>query len=189
MKALAQRRMAEARRCIEEGADINYKNQLDVSVLELTTLCLKTWEREEFVIELIQKRVNFNNRTRCGQTEIMLIVHEGILPYNFIADIIDEIEDIHELSVLTGGSYLHMLSSRPEDTGRMNLIEKLLEKGLSINATDNNGDTPLHVMADIACPKTLLIDNGADIMATNRHGENALHSLASSTESGAFPNV
>ncbi|KAK3089142.1 hypothetical protein FSP39_001209 [Pinctada imbricata] len=68
-------------------------------------------------------------------------------------------------------------------------MKELISRGVSINSKDNNDDTPLHIMATIACKKSiefLLDNNGANIQARNRGGESALHYLAGSNELKGF---
>jgi len=64
--------------------------------------------------------------------------------------------------------------------GEKSTIERLIVKGVDVNAKDNRGNTPLHKAAiqhmDIA---ELLITNGADVNTKNKYGYTPLHEAAS----------
>ena len=59
----------------------------------------------------------------------------------------------------------------------MATIELLLTKGLDINGTNTNGDTPLHAaVSGRAAPEIVraLIQHGAKLDATNKRGQTPL---------------
>jgi ankyrin repeat protein len=68
----------------------------------------------------------------------------------------------------------------PEDA--VATIELLLTKGLDINGTNTNGDTPLHAaVSGRAAPEIVraLIQHGARLDATNKRGQTPLALVAS----------
>lgn len=111
-----------------------------------------------------------------------------MLSFQKLEKILDSVSDINEVDLRTGRSYLHLVSSRPDDDKKEVMMRKILEKGLEINGKDNNDDAALHCMACFAdCPSMrFLVENGADFYAKNRTGETILHSLASSNEFEGF---
>jgi ankyrin repeat protein len=62
--------------------------------------------------------------------------------------------------------------------GHIQILSELIEKGANIHATNQNGDTPLHLAAQNGHTKTavLLIENGADVNTTNRWNATPLRS-------------
>ena len=64
----------------------------------------------------------------------------------------------------------------PFDVDRVSAAQFLLEHGADVNALDENGDTPLHLVCnpDIALTK-LLIGHGADVNLTGGDGETVLY--------------
>jgi cytohesin len=60
-------------------------------------------------------------------------------------------------------------------------VQAELDKGVDVNAKDDNGDTPLHEAADTGHEEVveLLIANGADVDAKNRYDMTPLHWAAS----------
>lgn len=74
-----------------------------------------------------------------------------------------------------GETPLHHFVKQKEVKGE-ELIREMVAAGANINATDNAGNTPLHLVENLDMAKTLLM-YGADINATNANGENAALSV------------
>ncbi len=55
--------------------------------------------------------------------------------------------------------------------GEKNVAELLLAKGADVNATNNDGDTPLHCAAYHRDMAELLLNKGANVSAKNKRGE------------------
>ncbi|KAM3066202.1 hypothetical protein ACMFMG_012145 [Clarireedia jacksonii] len=82
-----------------------------------------------------------------------------------------------------GKTPLHSLAScvHRRDIISISLIDLLLEHGASVYDIDDDGNTPLHVVAtDILHSKSAqqLISKGADVSATNNQGNTSLHHAA-----------
>ncbi|XP_052788994.1 uncharacterized protein LOC128223708 [Mya arenaria] len=187
--AVKQGQLQDVKLYISKGANVNYKDDMNMSVLEHALIHLKSPDQEDIFRELLEQGANFNNKTRCGQTDFMFLVYSGVVSYEFIATMLDQVDDIHERNLTTGGTFLHLVTKRQGDKyGRIVLMKKLLNMGLAVNSRDNNDDTPLHLIAGIACHDSLafLFDNGSDPKTTNRHCETVLHYLSSSNEMDGF---
>jgi uncharacterized protein len=66
---------------------------------------------------------------------------------------------------------------------------RLLEAGADVDATDDEGFTPLHFAAQDDSEEVvqLLLDAGADVNAANTKGETPLYKAVRNTTSGAVP--
>jgi len=75
------------------------------------------------------------------------------------------------------GSWQMILEDR--DSGRLAIVNALLDHGADINAKDRYLETPLYYAANTDCLKVmqLLIDRGADVNAKNNRGLTAIHLL------------
>ena len=68
------------------------------------------------------------------------------------------------------GTFLHWAAAG----GQNEIVELLIAKGADVNATDGDGDTPLHLAGNSTATKEiaeLLIAEGADVNATNRRND------------------
>jgi hypothetical protein len=74
-----------------------------------------------------------------------------------------------------GDTPLHSVAGMDRAT---DVVRLLIAKGAEINATNNEGDTPLHLAAQWACEKNvqLLIAEGADLNLKNLAGDTPLDS-------------
>ncbi|CAJ2376017.1 MAG: hypothetical protein IBGAMO2_180003 [Arenicellales bacterium IbO2] len=78
---------------------------------------------------------------------------------------------------------LHLLAT--ERPGRvLDVVETLIHAGANVNASNSNGDTPLHgaVLSNDLEIVTALIESGADVDARNRGGWTPLHQLTQPKE-------
>ena len=64
------------------------------------------------------------------------------------------------------------------------VLDSLIEKGADVNATDDNGQTPLHLALHNEHPEMakLLIKKGADVNAKNKWGDTPLHLVLDNPE-------
>ncbi len=80
------------------------------------------------------------------------------------------------------------------EQGRTQEVASLIEQGANVNATDREGNSPLH-KATTAEQTNLLIEAGADVKAKNKEGETPLHTaktaeqIAMLIEAGADVNA
>lgn len=63
------------------------------------------------------------------------------------------------------------------ESGRSDVVHILLDANANVNARDNNGDMPLHLVADDADSTRALIDAGAFLEATNNDGQTPLQAV------------
>ena len=72
---------------------------------------------------------------------------------------------------------------------RLTNATRLLEAGADVNATDDEGFTPLHFAAQDDSEEVvqLLLDAGADVNVVNNKGETPLYKAVRNTTSGAVP--
>jgi hypothetical protein len=65
--------------------------------------------------------------------------------------------------------------------GELGTVQAMLKRGISINAVDHTGDTPLHMAAALGNEKMVsyLIQNGARVNALNLYGDSPLERAAS----------
>lgn len=168
---------------VGKGANINYENCFKQSVL-CVVLIKNDPDNENILKFLLENGADVNHENINGQSDFMYLMDKGKLSYSYLLDLVDYVSNIHEKSVRTGGSYLHIAVERVHDKTRVDMLNKLLKMGLEVNCLDNNGDTPLHLMGSIACycSMVLLLENGADIRMRNILGETVLHCLAYSNE-------
>jgi hypothetical protein len=75
----------------------------------------------------------------------------------------------HDLKADLGS--LLLISS---DLGDLNIVSLLIDNGADVSATDEYGQTPLHLASNEGVAQ-LLIDRGADVSATNEYGWTPLH--------------
>ncbi|CAG2243045.1 unnamed protein product [Mytilus edulis] len=164
---------------VGKGANINYENCFKQSVL-FVVLINNNPDNENILKFLLENGADVNHENINGQSDFMYLMDKGKLSYSYLLDLVDYVSNIHEKSVRTGGSYLHIAVERVHDKTRVDMLNKLLKMGLEVNCLDNNGDTPLHLMGGIACycSIVLLLENGADIRMRNILGETVLHCLA-----------
>ena len=173
---------------VKNGADVNYEDPLKQSVLLRIVFSRRSKEVDDILEFLLENGSDINHRSINGQSDFMSLLASEHLSYHQLVRFVDSVKDIDEVDLRTGGGYLHLVSRRPGDEGKVVMMQKLLQKGLEVNGRDNNDDTPLHLMATIAdcASMRFLVENGADFLAKNRLGETVLHSLVSSNEFDGF---
>lgn len=169
------------RQLTEAGADVNHTDCFKQTVL-LQALGERKSSSEittEIVHFLIQNGAEINHKNINGQTDFLHLFSKGVLPNLVLVQLIDRVLNVLEKDLLTGGSFLHLVS-KCQEKDRCSLMKKLLERGVPVNSRDNNGDTPLHIMAGVGDAESMryLIENGADIYVKNRLGESIFHYLA-----------
>ena len=173
---------------VKNGADVNYEDPLKQSVLLRAIFSRRSEEVDDILEFLLENGSDINHRSINGQSDFMSLLASEHLSYHQLVRFVDSVKDIDEVDLRTGGGYLHLISRRPGDQGKVMMMQKLLQKGLEVNGRENNDDTPLHLMATIAdcASMRFLIENDADFLAKNRLGETVLHSLVSSNEFDGF---
>ncbi|MDX8413469.1 MAG: ankyrin repeat domain-containing protein [Mariprofundales bacterium] len=81
----------------------------------------------------------------------------------------------------SGATALHVAAM----TGRVDLIQVLLDAGMNVDVKDNAGDTPLHYAARGLYPEAvrLLVAHGATVNRRNNHGKSPLNDCINSAYS------
>lgn len=146
---------------VENGADINAKNNEGNTPLH-------TSFNFPIVEYLVEKNVDINIPNFKGYTPLHFVKNVIVAEY-----LIEQGADIKAVTK-DGKSVLHSIVELNiyydiNFTELSNLIYFLIEKGINIDITDNNGNTPLHLCATTYNDLTamILLENGANISATN----------------------
>lgn len=92
---------------------------------------------------------------------------------NDLAAAIDRGGDLNQLCNMNG--YLQLLPLNYLLSSDAALAQRLIEKGVNVNAQDSGGDTPLHHVGSSMENARSLIARGAQVNARNRHGTTPLH--------------
>lgn len=101
----------------------------------------------------------------------MLRFNHYFVKTGFIHEVLSELDSItkDELDSIddSGNTLLHAASGRVERPSSL-LIDNLISKGIDVNARNDNGDSPLHVVRSVMAAEALML-RGANINAMNRH--------------------
>jgi serine/threonine-protein phosphatase 6 regulatory ankyrin repeat subunit A len=121
--------------------------------------------------------VNFQDKK--GRTPLHLAAYNG---YDEVVEVLLTREATVNKPDKGGRTALHWAAYRGHQPAVIVLLSAILEKGLSIDAKDNQGYTPIHTAAvsdSFTCLQTL-IKGGADVHTRDNLGRTALH-LAATT--------
>jgi ankyrin repeat protein len=75
-----------------------------------------------------------------------------------------------------GETLLHKEAHAKFQKPNLRIMRQLIHRGADVNATDDFGNTPLHVCRDLEAA-ILLVDSGASFCALNKHGFNPLDTV------------
>lgn len=169
-------KLERVRELLDEGIDINHKNERDEGRAALHAASES--EHEDVVRFLLEKRANVNIQDSLGNTPLLYASRYG--NEDIARILIDAGANVNQRN-LEGRIPLHDASWNGYSRQLVNL---LLDKGSNVNAKDMNGWTPLHMASgkdndDIV---RILLKRGADRDAQTKigkselqHGDTALH--------------
>jgi ankyrin repeat protein len=154
----------------EDNIDINTKN--DKGKNALMYACDIESGNIELVKYLVEKGIDINAKDNYGETA--LIYACDIDNFELVKYLIEKGLDINTKNY-KGDNPLLISCIWPYIVPIENLIK---EYKADIHVTDNDGNTPLHLVFDCEYPEIeiveFLLDNGANINAKNNRGENVL---------------
>ena len=169
---------------LQRGVDANGKDETGLTPLKAAVLR----GNSDIVQTLLEYKANINQTDDTGQTDFMRVLQAGLVPYEVIIQLLDEVEDIKEIHPDTGESFLHFVGHRGHDEFIVPLINALIDRGIPVNVRDNTGDTPLHNIAAVghrAAMKAFIV-RGADFTKQNNARQTPLHILATFAEFDDF---
>ncbi len=158
--AAEQGDIGQVKRLIDQGADVNARDDYDLTPLHFSVGAGHT----EIVELLIAEGANVNARHQMGTPlhPAALFGHKAIAKLLIAAG-----ADVNALSA-DGVTPLHFAAGK----GHVNLAELLIASGAVVNVTDKDGATPLHaaVLNGYRTLTELLIAHGADVNARTKAG-------------------
>jgi ankyrin repeat protein len=160
--------LEEAKRAIENGADVNVKNDVDRGLTPLHKACFNG--KVAVISLLLEKGANVNAQSKYGSTPLDSACYNG---YDaVVALLLENGADIHAKND-NGQMPLHTACFY----GHAAVVSILLEKGANINAKSNDGWTPLHEASYEGHGNiiSLLVGNGADVNAKDYFRDTPLH--------------
>jgi ankyrin repeat protein len=169
---LINNNVVRAKELLEQGADVNYKDNIDHTLL-LTYRNLSP----EMVALFVEHNIDVNARDRSQQTALMkstiLKNPESVRLLIKAGARLDEQDNFKETPLL------HAACS-----GHKEAVALLIEAGANLEIPDGRGNTPLlkAIASGEADLARLLIEAGADIHARNNDGEGVLYCACSRAE-------
>ena len=149
---------------VQHGADFSAVDSQGDTILHYAAVSNKTVDLLE---HLRESGFDLRVKNKTGATPLMqAILSRNHMTAEYLIENMDDINDTDD----NGQTALHYLCVR--DGSPYILIKALLIKGANVNARDNKGKTPLHLL-DIESNETikLLLDNGADKHAKDNNGK------------------
>jgi ankyrin repeat protein len=159
----------EVHSLITDGADINVKNNLDMSPLHYAVL----GEHTETTTVLIKQGADINVKNNYGYTPLHYAAQKG---HTAIVESLINAGAEKDAKNNYGYTPLHYAAQK----GHTAIVQALIERNADIDAKDKHGKTPLHLAALKGHTATALalIDAGADIEAEDNHHWTPLHLAA-----------
>ena len=182
---------------LKRGSNVNITNSSGSTALMFA--CLKDGkDRNKIIKMLLNKDADVNIINRNGDTALNLLYgeNENMVDENIIIDILDKIDqnlmcvdklDNIEKKIIdlrnrkTGLSPLIFECSNKKEEGRLNIINKLLEKGADVEIKSSDNETLLFFPLRNPNPELnqhniieILLGKGLDINHKNKNGETIL---------------
>ncbi|KAF3927190.1 Ankyrin-3 [Dactylellina cionopaga] len=165
---------AIARLLLENGADINAKNEYDWTALHWAASS-DSDENKEIIALLLETGINLDEKAYDGMTALQMAARNGKL---MVARLLVEARaDINAQDDKGSTAMHHAILS---ENGTEAVLRLLLEKGADLGVKDDFGRTALHTAAYLGreAAAWLLLDNNADPTAETLGGNTALHLAA-----------
>lgn len=158
-RAIAEGHTEEAIKLIEAGADVNKKDNLQITPLEKAAEAGNT----EIIKRLIAAGANVNVRQYAGETPLFSAAEYG--KKAAVDELIKDGADVNQGDYL-GATPLHAAVSNSEAS----VARDLIAHGAKVNARDGFGQTPLHIAAreDQIEEMKILIEAKADLNAARQ---------------------
>lgn len=187
MRACSIRNYNMAKLLIENGADVNAKNDKRENSSNMTPLSKSIYEDElEIAKYLIHNGADVTEKDSDGLTPLHWVCNKSkdyknnnknIEIYEFAKMLIENGADVNAEDEYFKETPLHWATSKSDISYMYNITKLLIENGADVNHKEKDGTTPLMVAAEslnISAVK-LLLENSADINAKDRFGSTALN--------------
>jgi len=151
---------------IEEGADVNARDDNDFTPLHLAT----SGGNRITVQTLIEAGADVNSRDQDGMIPLYWAVKTN--NENIVKTLIEAGAEVNSRNKYNN-TPLHWAVEGNGET-----VHTLIEAGADVNARDENGWTPLNCVASSPCMEIItqvLIDAGADVNTRDKYGMTPLH--------------
>lgn len=167
-------RVAAALALIENGADVNAKNNFRQTPLHFAAY----HGFKALVTALVERGSDIKVRDLNGRTPLHMTAIEDRSNSSIAVFLLLKGADVNAQDIFSFTTLHYASSSNYPDDGE--LASYLIEKGADINAKSNQGRTPLHeaAVADKVAAVRVLIESGADLDAKTADGSTPLHLAA-----------
>lgn len=132
---------------LQKGADIEIK----ANGTGLMTFLIHYGAKTETIKKFIDAGLNINERNTNGFTPFLAAIYENNILGN-MDTLINLGADIHDSTLLEGFNALHLAVGTKNiqySQSRLELVQKLVQKGVDYNKKTKNGETPFSMSVDI----------------------------------------
>ena len=159
---------------LDKGADVNAQDNLGITPLHFAS---GYGSHTDTVLLLLNNGANINIKDSNGETVLHHALSNPDSNFDTVQLLVRNGADVHAKNNYSETA-LHMYTMNTRDSHKTNteITQWLLEKGLSVNAQNNDGRTPLMNAAfnGNATMVQWLINQGADVNIKNNDGKTAI---------------
>ncbi|MFC1783643.1 ankyrin repeat domain-containing protein [Planctomycetota bacterium] len=155
------------KKLLEEGADINDKDEFDRTPIEYSLSTRQT----EIVKYLLGQGVDVNLKTQMRGSPPLLNIAARVDLLEIVKILIARNVSLDATYPGSGKNALHEAA----EAGNIEIAELLISEGIPVDSKDRRNNTPLHLAANADIAK-FLISKGADVNAENQNGLKPFHS-------------
>lgn len=164
----------------EKGADVNITADAPAEIGMTPLHCACIYGNADMVELLMKLGADDTMKNDKGETPAHMVVQKKISFKEIRTEIrIKMLEALSDVDIPDNNERTPLMVAQLQDYGiAIEMTNILLDKGVDVNHTDNNGNTALLLHTDRHCNKGVvkeLIRAGADINAKNKDGNTALH--------------